>query len=720
VSAGERFPRQHARTRRFTLGAPRSFTVAPDGRRVAFLRSAAGDDPVTRLWCLDLPDGAQRCVLDPTDIAADAELPIEERARRERVREQAGGIVAYATDRAVTLAVAAVGTGVAIVDLLGGTVAHHDLGLAPVDPRLSPAGDHVAYVADRALHLFSPATGSSHRLVGEDEPERADAVAWGLPDFIAAEEMRRTRGYWWAPDGRRLAVARVDEGAVARWHIADPANPDRAPRVVRYPAAGTANADVTLAVVDLDGTRVDVDWDRLALPYLVSVTWQPDTPLTIAVQSRDQRTLQIRAVDDPSGATTVVHEAVDPHWVEIVVGVPRWSRGRLVHAMDVESTRRLAVGGSPVTPASLHVRAVHHVGDDDALVTASTDDPTTVGVWRVALDGSGAEPLTGPGVHDVTAAGDVRVLTSATLDGPPTATVQHPAGTAVIDSYAEEPVVRPAPALLRLGDRALCSALLLPTGRDPDAGPLPVLLDPYGGPHAQRVLRARDAFTTPQWFADQGFAVLVTDGRGSPGRGTDWERTLAGDLGSAPLEDQVDALHAAAEAHPGVLDLDRVTIRGWSFGGYLAALAVLRRPEVFRAAIAGAPVTDWRLYDTHYTERYLGQPDAGAYERSSLLDEAAALQRPLLLIHGLADDNVVAAHTLRLSAALLAAGRPHEVLPLSGVTHMTPQEVVAENLLLLQLAFLRRWVAERPGGDAQGHAGVPAAEPSRPRIREVR
>ncbi|MEO7372187.1 MAG: S9 family peptidase, partial [Ilumatobacteraceae bacterium] len=195
-----------------------------------------------------------------------------------------------------------------------------------------------------------------------------------------------------------------------------------------------------------------------------------------------------------------------------------------------------------------------------------------------------------------------------------------------------------------------------------------------------------------QWFADQGFAVVVVDGRGTPGRGSEWERAIHLDLATAILDDQVDALHAAAGEHP--LDLGRVAIRGWSFGGYLAALAVMRRPDVFHAAIAGAPVTDWRMYDTHYTERYLGDPtiDDTAYANSSLLPLASALTRPLLLIHGLADDNVVAAHTLQLSSALLAAGRPHEVLPLVGVTHMTPQEIVAENLLLHQLDFLRRFL----------------------------
>ncbi len=234
-------------------------------------------------------------------------------------------------------------------------------------------------------------------------------------------------------------------------------------------------------------------------------------------------------------------------------------------------------------------------------------------------------------------------------------------------------------------------------------GRLPVLLDPYGGPHAQRVLRARGAYLVPQWFAEQGFAVVIADGRGTPARGPAWERAVAGDLADPVLEDQVDALAAAADRF-GDLDTGRVAIRGWSFGGYLAALAVLRRPDVFHAAIAGAPVTDWRLYDTHYTERYLGLPgsNAEAYDRSGLIllaERSVVSPRPLMLIHGLADDNVVVAHTLRLSAALLAAGYPHQVLPLTGITHMASQETVAENLLLLQLDFLRHALGvPAPGG----------------------
>jgi dipeptidyl-peptidase-4 len=248
-------------------------------------------------------------------------------------------------------------------------------------------------------------------------------------------------------------------------------------------------------------------------------------------------------------------------------------------------------------------------------------------------------------------------------------------------------LVSPNVRLVEVGN----TSVAIVTPADGGTGKLPVLFDPYGGPHAQRVVATQMAFATSQWFADQGFVVVVADGRGTPGRGSDYERAVFGDLAQPVLDDQVAVLDALPMLEPRA-DVARVAIRGWSFGGYLAALAVLRRPDKFHCAVAGAPVTDWTLYDTHYTERYLGRPDTEAenYARTNLVAEAANLTRPLLLIHGLADDNVVAAHTLQLSSALLAAGRDHEVLPLSGVTHMTPQEVVAENLLLHQLAFIRR------------------------------
>ncbi|HVM19995.1 MAG TPA: prolyl oligopeptidase family serine peptidase [Egibacteraceae bacterium] len=681
------FPRRYAATQRFTLGAPRSLAIAPDGSRVVFVRSRAGDDPVGCLWVLDTATGAERCIADPRDLAGDDDLPPEERARRERAREGAGGIVSYATDRQVTAAVFALGSAAYVADLVDGGVTALAARPPVIAPRLDPAGSAVAFVQDRALWVLDLSSETAQRVT----PEAADAVSWGLPDFVAAEEMGRFRGYWWSPDGTALAVARVDETPVATWHIADATNPQAPPVEHRYPAAGTANADVSLHVARLDGSLTEVDWGREELPYLASVSWGEGEPLTVVAQSRDQQRLVVCAVDD-AGGCRVVHEQVQRPWVELIAGLPAWLvDGRLVTAHDDPDTRRLAVDGAPVTPPGLQVRRLLHAGEHRLIFAASGDGPTSVAVWSCAPDGSDLKPLTRTdGVADGVAVDRATVVVERSLASPEvTTTVRGNGGRHVITSHAERPPLTTNARELTLGDRDLRAVLLLPHGHD-GKQPLPVLLDPYGGPHAQRVLRSHNSHLQSQWFADAGFAVLVVDGRGTPGRGPAWEHAIAGDLAEAPLQDQVDALQACAAMHPGLLDLDRVAIKGWSFGGFLAALAVLRRPDVFHAAVAGAPVTDWSLYDTHYTERYLGTDTAAdSYKRCNLLAEAHRLERPLLLIHGLTDDNVVAAHTLRLSQALLEAGRPHAVLPLSGVTHMTPQEVVAENLLMLELRFLQ-------------------------------
>ena len=684
------FPRQYARTQRLTLGDPRTITVAADGQRVLFARSRAGDDPVNCLWVLDIATGEERLVADPLhllDAADDEHLPIEERLRRERMREGASGITSYATDAASTVAAFALGGHLYVAGLLSGQARELVVDGPVFDPRPDPVATCVAYVCGRTLRI-AELDGSSWELAGDEHPD----ISWGSADFIAAEEMGRYRGYWWSPDGAAIAATRADIGPVQRWYISDPANPDQQANEVAYPAAGTPNADVTLHVLALDGGSTEVVWDRDTYPYLADVQWADSQRLLLTVQSRDQRSLMVLAADPRHGGTEPVFADGDTAWVELVPGTPAvLDDGQLVMTADRDGARRLMVDGNAVTPIDLQVRAVVTAQDDEVYFLANPiADATVQHVWRWRTDGTLAALTDEPGVHTAAIGGSTVVLRTAVLDEPG-ATTQVVDGP-TISTFAQQPLVTPNLSLHRYGDKALATAVLLPSYRTAgDDGPLlPVLLDPYGGPHAQRVLRSHNAYLTSQWFADQGFAVVVIDGRGTPGRGSEWERSVQRDLATGPLDDQVAALAAAAQEHP--LDLTRVAIRGWSFGGYLAALAVLRRPDVFHAAIAGAPVTEWRLYDTHYTERYLGDPssDATAYAANSLLPLAGELSRPLLLVHGLADDNVVAAHTLQLSSALLSAGKPHEVLPLVGVTHMTPQEVVAENLLLHQLDFLQR------------------------------
>ncbi|MFC4949584.1 S9 family peptidase [Pseudonocardia sp. GCM10023141] len=681
------FPRRQARTRRFTLGAPRGFTLSPDGTRVVFLRSRGGTDAVNCLWSLDVATGTERLVADPhlLDGAATEDLPPEERARRERSREKAGGVVGYAVDAVAEVAAFALSGQLYVADLVGAAAPRAITTPGGViDPRPDPTGRRVAFVSGGALHVHDLETGTTAVLAAPD----GEQVTFGLADFVAAEEMDRMRGYWWSPDGTALLVARVDDAPVQRWHIADPANPDRTPTVISYPAAGTPNAVVTCEIITLDGGRTPVARDTAVDEYLATVVWDAHE-LLLVVQPRDQRALRVLAVDPATGATSLRHEQTDPVWVDIVPGVPaHTASGALVTVADLDDARRLLIDGVAVTPPSLQVRGVVEVEDETVLLRASEEAAST-GLWSWSPDG--LTLLSPPhGVHNGRRSAGTLVLTSVDLESDgATTVVRHAGGEHPIASLAESPDLTPRITLTVAGERESPTAVLLPSWHRPGTK-LPVLMDPYSGPHVQRVVAARGAHATSQWFAEQGFAVVVVDGRGTPGRGPAVERAVFGDLASPVLQDQVDALHAVAATHPD-LDLTRVGIIGWSFGGYLAALAVLRRPDVFHAAVAGAPVTDWALYDTHYTERYLGHPEQfpDAYARSSLLGDAAKLTRPLLLIHGLADDNVVAAHTLRLSSALLAAGRPHSVLPLSGVTHMTPQEEVAENLLLLQVQFLK-------------------------------
>jgi dipeptidyl-peptidase-4 len=691
--------------------------VAEDGSRVSFIRSKAGDDPEGCLWVLDVESGQERMVFDPS-AAGDGgkELTQEELDRRERMREQMTGVTTYDADPALTFATFVLGGGAHVADLLGGGA--RPLEGAPegaFDARPDPTGRRAAYVVDGALHIQDLAGGPGRVLAGDDDPD----ILWGVAEFAASEELERHRGYWWSPDGERIAAARVDERPVLVWHIASPVDPDAPPRAVRYPQAGTDNADVSLSVLGLDGSRVDVDWDHDALPYLVNVTWSDRCPLTLLVLSRDQKRWVVLEADPASGKTQTLVDQTAEHWQTIVTGVPdRLTDGRLVFVGESEDTRRIIVDGESVTPPGLQVATIHDVGDD--VLFAAHDDPTELHVWRAGTGGTPERLTSEPGVHGAVRGGTVTVLVSDLADRRMrrVRVVRDGAEVAEIRSLVESPVIEPHPTFGVVGDRDIRAALSTPGGSEPTA-PLPVILDPYGGPHFAKVLNAYRATLEPQWLADQGFAVLVADGRGTPGRGFAWEHAVYRDFAGPVLEDQVDALHAAADRY-GFLDLEKVGIRGWSFGGFLAALAVLRRPDVFHAAVAGAPVTDQTLYDTAYTERYLGMPqdEPDVYRRNSLIEDAPNLTRPLLLIHGLADDNVFVANTLRMSRALTEAGRLHSVVPLSGITHMTTEESVAENLLLLQVRFLREALgldgpADAPHlPDGQDLGARPTSEPS--------
>jgi dipeptidyl-peptidase-4 len=742
------YPELAARTRRFTRGAPRTVRVANDGSRVIFLRSTGPEDPVDSLWLLDVASATERLVADPTVLLGpDTPAPLSagEQALRERQRLSAAGIGSYATDPAARVAVFPLAGRLFRADLVQGDVVEVATAGPVIDPRPDPTGQRLAYVTDAPAPPGPTAgngtAGGTGAAAGNGEAGNGEAgtagragqlrvidqdgtdsllagedagVLWGLAEFVAAEEFNRFRGYWWAPDGRSILAARVDESRLPQWHLHDPGDPDAAPRAVAYPRAGGPNAEVSLHLLDLDGGWVDVHWDRETYPYLVSVHWADGGPLITVLRRLQQHGL-VLAIDPRTGETQVHAELADPRWVEPVAGTPcHLPDGRVLIggelAHDGYDARCLFADGTLLTPPSLYVRRVvgrisTATGPPDLLLEASDGEPSQQHLFRIrtGIGGAGTDArrvTTDPGWHVGAVGGDVLVVGSASLDYPGIrwTVLRGDDEVATIGSLAAKPAYAPRPVLDRVTDRRLPAAVLYP--RSHVAGRrLPVLLDVYGGPGHQEVRAARSAWLERQWWADAGFAVVTIDNRGTPGVAPSYEKVIHRRLADVILLDQIDALAALAGKHPD-LDLGRVAIRGWSFGGWLAALAALRQPDLFRCAIAGAPVTDWTLYDTAYTERYLGLPADAAeiYTHHSLVELAAEPfsrpedARPILLVHGMADDNVVAAHTLRLSAALLSTGRPHAVIPLTGATHLAAGGT-AERLLRLELDFLRRHLA---------------------------
>lgn len=583
----------------------------------------------------------------------------------------------------------------------------------------------------------------------EDEDGNPAENTWkiGLAEFVAGEEMDRYDGFWWAPDSQHVLFESFDTADEPTWYISDPADPEKPAAGRRYPRALTRNADVYLTVITLafdgDGRyagitgNADVDWDREAYEYVAAVHWRRGHDPLVLVQNRRQtrdQVLEVAVTADGAalGATRVLEEHANDQWIDLIHGTPAYTPdGRLVCPLNdmAADTNRLTVDGRPFTPAGWNVRAVLDVTDDDVLAVVQRAPEIATEVpraWAGSGAASDAESLFGG--HDARSFDVVSIdyngmITPVTTDpGQWTASrgergivvsgrdmrsaraqMRHILGeqSATISSTAAEPGFAPNVTFTRLGEHRLYTAIIAPSPSSPyaHADKLPVLMKPYGGPGFQQVVASQSFYWEGQWWADQGFLVVTADGRGTTGRGPAWDRAIFENMKGVTLADQIEAVNALPEAvsrlnadgrRPGVPmpDLDKVCMIGWSYGGFLSALAVLDAPNVFKAACAGAPPTDWTLYDTHYTERYLGL-DPDVYRRNGIVQDAPGLVRPLMLIHGFADDNVTIAHSLRLSQALMAAGRPHTFLPLTGITHMTNDETVAENLLTLQRDFLR-------------------------------
>ena len=715
------FLERYAETFRFTHGRPTSIRVTDDGQAVLFLRSGPRSF-VRDLYEFDTATGVERVLATADQIlgGADEQLTPEELARRERMRLAARGIASFDISDDGRQVLAPLSGHLYVIDRASGKTRKLAAeGGFPIDPRFSPDGRSVSCVRNGELYAIDLASGHQRQLTRGGK----ETLTHGLAEFVAQEEMDRMHGYWWSPDSRTIAYQETDTAEVEVWHIADPARPGQPGEAQRYPRPGKNNARVRLGLMPVAGGETTwVTWDAAAYPYLAAVAWQKNAPLTLLVLNRRQTDELLLAVDTTTGATTKLLAEHDDAWLNLDPGLPRWLEDGKAFLWSTERRGgwqlelRAADGAllRELTQPELGYRDL--VGVDEAQSAAfviAGDDPTQAHLVRVPLDPQQgkAEQLTqAVGVHGAVFArhGGAHVRTASTATGEIRQSV-HRANSSEIGqlrSVAETPPFEPNVEWTTVGDSPeLHAAVMRP--RDFDGSRrYPVIVSVYGGPHAQSVTTARRRYLLDQWLADHGFIVVSIDGRGTPARGRAWERSIRGNLIELPLADQVRGLQALAAKYP-EMDMRHVGVYGWSFGGYFSAMALMQRPDVFQAAVAGAPVADWLDYDTCYTERYLGLPEENprGYEASSVLNYAKDLRRPLLIIHGTSDDNVYFLHSVRMSNALFRAGKEHAFLPLAGFTHMVTDPLVTRRLHTRIADYFVEQLRDR-GVEAGGNEGV--------------
>ncbi|MCW4590257.1 S9 family peptidase [Gluconacetobacter entanii] len=692
-----------AATQTYTLGIARNAAITPDGRGVMFLRSGA-QDTALQLWYHDIATGQDTAL---THVAsANEHLSVEEKARRERARLTMTGVTAFEMADAGTTAIASQAG-----HLLRISLSDHAATALPGDdwgaPSLSPDGRHVAAVKGNDIHIITLATGKAHRLTHGGTAD----LTHGVAEFAAAEELDRHEGMWWSPDSRFLVYEEADLSGVEKHYIADPENPSTPPVAFRYPKAGTPNARVRLGIIRRSGggTRW-IRWDSTRYPYVVRVVWSKETGrLSLVVMDRAQDEEHVLDVNPHTGRTKELLSEHDAAWVNIAptarttgLALPYWMKDgqHFLWASERSGQWQLEMRHADgtldhvVTPPTLPFASLDDVDFAGNTITfTATPDRMGTAVYRADLRTGAVTPLaTAAGLHQVNftpgrhdqfidrfnaADGSLRVLLRG-RDGQVTGSLPD--------------VARALPPFnmqfLTIGAQGYDAMVVRPVNFHRGQR-LPVILSVYAGPGYKEVLRAPRMHAENQCLANQGFIVVSLDGRGTPGRSRDWERAIHDDLIDAPLEDQVAGVTALGKAFP-EMDMKRVGVYGWSFGGYFTAMAVMRHPELFRAGVAGAPPVDFSDYDTAYTERYLGLPDqdVSGYRTSNVLTYASGLSRPLLLIHGVTDDNVYFINTLKLTRALVTAGRPYDLMLLPG-THMLSDPTLRSHVAIARMQYLK-------------------------------
>ncbi|RUL89804.1 S9 family peptidase [Tautonia sociabilis] len=673
---------------------PTAIAFSPDGAAVTFLYPE-GEGPGRVLWRLPAAEGARPEVVarPPGEGNTDENVSPEEALRRERMRLRDTGISQIVRSPTEDASLLPLNGDLYLLRGDGPLRRLTETEAPEIDPKFSPDGSRVGFVRAGELYVLDVETGAETRLTGD----AAEGVSNGLAEFIAQEELGRSTGFWWSPDGSRIAFQQTDERHIPEFVIVHQGDDTPSTESHRYPFAGAENARVRLGVVASTGGEpqwLDVAEDGEEA-YLARVCWDGPGHLLVQVLPRDQKSLRLVRIDVETNERSTLVEETSRSWVNLhddLALVP--GTGEIVWSTERSGFRHLMLldrEGKPIralTSGEWPVDALVHLDPDrrEVWFLAGRESPLRRDLYRVSLDGGPVELVTaGEGYCSdavVSPDADQFVATVSSTNRPPVSTLRDRSGRvlATLADSGTDPrlsaldLIRPR--LLKFTNRdgeTLFGAYYEP--RSVDLGvkaPLVVLV--YGGPHVQRVTDswALTADMTAQYLSALGFAVWKCDNRGSSRRGLAFESALDRNLGTVEVLDQVDGVRFVCSTVPSA-DPDRVGITGGSYGGYMTIRSLLLAPEVFDAGVAIAPVTDWDGYDTGYTERYMGTPadNPEGYASSSVLDKADRLKGDLLLIHGLLDENVHFRHTARLVSALIRAGKPFEVLPIPDERHST-------------------------------------------------
>ena len=680
------------------MAVPVSYAFSPDDRQVTYLYGP-DQSPVRQLYALDIATGEQRLVLASLEGESE-ELSLEEARRRQRQRQLGQGITRYAwASKADRILV----PGQRAIYVLDGTHSTArkviDMDGAVVDPQLSPDGARVAYVHDAEIYVADVVEGGGGGTSQLTTGARGTGRTNGLAEFIAQEEMGRGSGFWWSPDGSRIAFAEVDETHIPVYrivHQGSDATGANAQEDHRYPFAGAPNARVRLGVVSSDGG--EPTWMDLGMDlgqdqdiYLARVHWLPDGQLWAQIENRQQTVLDLVRFDPATGERrTVLRESSDV-WINLHDMFRPLDSGGFIWASERTGFSHLYLydsGGALVrqlTDGDWVVDGIAGVDEDAGLVyfTGALDGPTERHLYVAPLAGGVPRRITRePGMHAVTLDHGFRqfVDVHSSTETPPAATVRLLEDSSALRSVhaASDPRIAdlalegPELVTLLAGDGTTLHGAIY---RPPDefgAGPYPTIVSVYGGPHAQMVHNhwSMTGAMRAQYLRRRGFLVFVLDNRGSARRGLAFEGAIKHRLGSLEVRDQVDGVRWLVGQ--GLAIPERVGVYGWSYGGYMTLMCLARAPEVFKAGVAGAPTTHWDGYDTHYTERYMGTPQSNpdGYADSSVGAHVKHIKGKLLVLHGLIDENVHFRHTARLINALIAHRIRYELMLFPDERHM--------------------------------------------------